>query len=257
MYRLTVVLALLSCACNAAFGIDDLVGSDASTIGAGGAGPATATAASSGGMGGAGGQAGSGGSGGGMAMCNANGIDTYADDFSDPNLGAWAPYGGGGNVVNGVVEFPFTMGMADAFRGIETVDQYTLLNCAVTVEIVDPHNLGSQTQSYFYAPVDIDNYVLMEVRGDALRARVREGGMTNQLMGGPQFDADAHRYWRISEQGGSVDFATSPDGVSWTSFATLITPPFANDVKIGLGGGTEQAVSNPGTARFDNVNLLP
>lgn len=72
------------------------------------------------------------------------------------------------------------------------------------------------------------------------------------------YDPVAHAYARISEAGGTLSWATSPDGSSWTTQRTLATPAWvtaSTTVQARL-----ETYRNNGTvdyAEFDNFNTVP
>jgi hypothetical protein len=76
--------------------------------------------------------------------------------------------------------------------------------------------------------------------------------------GGPSsktvaYDPVAHRFWQISEAGGTVHFATSPDGNAWSElFGAALDFPLT-EVKIELSAGVYQPEIAPGFAEFDQL----
>ena len=73
--------------------------------------------------------------------------------------------------------------------------------------------------------------------------------------GSVAYNAGAMRYWRIRPNGNGSTFEYG-DGTSWTKLGTSAQPPQATyDTRLIAGeiGG----IPNPGTARFESVNLCP
>lgn len=71
------------------------------------------------------------------------------------------------------------------------------------------------------------------------------------------FDHDVHRWWRISESGGTLTWATSANGLSWTVQHTAAHAFDLSSVTISLWAGSFDSVASPGQARWDNLNLPP
>ena len=73
------------------------------------------------------------------------------------------------------------------------------------------------------------------------------------------YDAGLHRWWRLRHDATAdlVHWETSPDGRTWTSHRSA-SPPFAiGALYLCIGGGVSDAAPAPGSAVFDNVNLVP
>jgi len=93
----------------------------------------------------------------------------------------------------------------------------------------------------------------ISTRSGYLFADQRVAGVSGALMSMP-YDPIAHRWWQIREDAGTVYFETSPDGVTFTPFATTPTPPYAQYPVIELYAGTYSPQAAPGEAHFDNLN---
>jgi hypothetical protein len=61
---------------------------------------------------------------------------------------------------------------------------------------------------------------MLYVSGGDFNARVRNAGVSTTVSLGT-YDAVAHKWWRIRESGGFFIFDTSPDGVLWTTRASI------------------------------------
>ncbi|WP_281155175.1 hypothetical protein [Streptomyces sp. HYC2] len=72
------------------------------------------------------------------------------------------------------------------------------------------------------------------------------------------YDAAAHAYVRLSEAGGTVTWATSPDGTAWTTRRTLATPAWVtSSTTIALLLEAHRDAGTVDVAEFDNCNTLP
>jgi hypothetical protein len=71
------------------------------------------------------------------------------------------------------------------------------------------------------------------------------------------FDAVMTRVLRIREESTRLLFETSPDGATWSQQSNE-TPAFdLTSVRIELVAGTSMPVASPGTAIFDDVQIVP
>ena len=72
-----------------------------------------------------------------------------------------------------------------------------------------------------------------------------------------EYDPKIHRYWGIRGSGGVVYWETSKDGINWDVQYEEADPFDVSGVLLSLGAGSWKAETNPESAKFDNVNLLP
>ena len=90
----------------------------------------------------------------------------------------------------------------------------------------------------------------MLVQGGALLAQDSSG-----TRGMIAYDAQLKRFWRIRPRDSSIVFEYG-DGTQWTQLATSPQVPQPS-YQVQLIAGTISGVTDPGTARFESVNLCP
>lgn len=71
------------------------------------------------------------------------------------------------------------------------------------------------------------------------------------------YNPAVHVYWRIRELSGSIYWDTSVDGLSWSNQTSVTTPITITALSMFLVGGCYQVETNPGTFKWNNVNILP
>ena len=98
-------------------------------------------------------------------------------------------------------------------------------------------------------------FVEMAAEFGRLVARKSEGA-TIAMETPPAFDAQADRFWRLSEAGGRVEWATSPDGQAWKVLHTDTWMLPLDRFEVILGIVVEEGAP-PAEARFDNLNPRP
>lgn len=71
------------------------------------------------------------------------------------------------------------------------------------------------------------------------------------------YDAAAHRWLRIEEAGGTLEWATSPDGLTWTTCRSTSSPAWVADADLEIQLITHRDSGTPDYAEFDNFNVIP
>ncbi|MEV5163830.1 hypothetical protein AB0K66_04275 [Streptomyces werraensis] len=187
-------------------------------------------------------------------------LSTLVDDFDD-------------NVVNGTL-WPGNYGTYSETGGRARVQCdplygayasaaiYTLAGSSAFVRIYPPAAGGAATQAYAQMSL------LSGVDGTEIGVQInRVPGTIRFQSNVDYFDASAvsitydpvaHAYVRISEAGGTVTWATSPDGTAWTTRRTLATPAWAAaSTTVELRLETRRDSGTNDFAEFDNLNTIP
>lgn len=136
------------------------------------------------------------------------------------------------------------------FGGFSSKHVVDLTGSQITIEVtqmIQPTMFGTAAM-YLYA--DDNHYVAFTVRNGILNAENAAGGTANDVPVG--YDPTAHRWWRVSEQSGTVSWQTSPDEVVWTTIGSIPTPTWINRLAIGLGGYSDMP---HGAVHFAHLNL--
>jgi hypothetical protein len=68
---------------------------------------------------------------------------------------------------------------------------------------------------------------------------------------------NSQRGWRIRDSGGTLFLETSPDAQSWTVIHSGPTPPWINDVAVGIGTVSPLNATKLGETQWDNLNAVP
>jgi hypothetical protein len=89
--------------------------------------------------------------------------------------------------------------------------------------------------------------------GTRLMARwdLAGGGFMN--VGEIVFDPVEHHWLGLRGEGTTLYFETSPDGQTFTAFASLEAPFPLTDVRLSVGGGNWAAIALPTVVSFDQV----
>jgi hypothetical protein len=132
---------------------------------------------------------------------------------------------------------------------------FDLVEDAIVVQITSPPNATTSAQAYLRAETDADNGVDVLVQGGVVSFR-RQVDSTILPLATTPFSASTN-WVRIRETGGMTSWEASPDGKTWTLHAVRPDPIDMSRVDIRIGAGAYEAVTSPGTAKFDNYNLPP
>lgn len=178
------------------------------------------------------------------------------DDFGDGRVGdAWSSYEDPGSShveAGGVLTINLATNIDDSYAGYITYGPYSGLERDVTVRLVGaPVDQGANCYLTLVTPDDLASYGILVTSGGLA------GGLStvdNPLV---PYDPAQHRWWRIRERDGTLEFAASPDGRAWTLLQSAPTPVWADQVRINLGGGTFMPSTPAAPCVFDDLNRLP
>jgi hypothetical protein len=155
------------------------------------------------------------------------------------------PYLHGGHLV-----IPMLAGLS----GTESEQLYALAGSRVETHIAQLPNAGNGTTTMmlrFAAQAGVDE-LSVAWRGDGVIAFTAiTAGVTDETT--VAYNATWTR-WRIFASGGTVSFAVSPDGITWTTHRTVAMPGWANAGRISLLAGYTGTETDPGQARFEVIN---
>lgn len=159
--------------------------------------------------------------------------------------GVWTTVGAGCTIVSGRSRQEITTGYIGE---ITTANSYTFDEGVIKAE-VEIDATGDNRDVYLYVG-----------KGGAAKAVVNVVGSTIYFVtdgtdSSIAYDATAHRWWRMTETGGDIIFATSPDGTTWTTRRTATAHGMdMTSVRVLLGAGRNTATGGPFYAYFDNLN---
>lgn len=186
------------------------------------------------------------------------------DDFNDGvvDTGKWPSNynsGGGGapSEVGGRARVPCDTGYA-AFASDNI---YTLADSHVLVQMFPPAAGGAASEAWaqlLVASATADTDLIFEV--DALDGLLTMAVRTGYYDPGAvsiTYDPVQHAWLRVSEAGGTLTWATSPNGLTWTTRRTTTSPAWVADTDLELQLITHRDSGTPDYAEFDNFNITP
>jgi hypothetical protein len=127
-------------------------------------------------------------------------------------------------------------------------------NSSLYAQITVAPNGNGGVQTILKLDAGGNNSVAMSVAsGGQFKAQVTtNGSQVNTTL--PTYDPHQHRWWKITEAGGSFVFAASPDGLNWTNLATMAYTFNVTAVAVYFQTGTSDTEPSGMVATIENVN---
>jgi hypothetical protein len=262
-------LASLGAACSFT-DLDELSGTDASTLDAntdsagGKSGSAGSGGAATGGAAGAGtdagsdaGAAGSSGAAGGSATCHLSLTDDFDDGMLSPEWAVWDADGTTILETQGRLTMVFpTTSIVDSWDGIGSEHGYDLTECSAFIRLVELPQ-AEDTYVSFILMLGADNAIMFGVSTSMIDATVNKDG-TKLTLAEAAFDGTLHAWLRVRHSGDTIFWETSANGATWANFASLQTPFDITALKVVIGVGANAGGPTAGvSASFDNLDVPP
>ncbi|TAH34084.1 hypothetical protein EYC59_03750 [Candidatus Saccharibacteria bacterium] len=187
-------------------------------------------------------------------------IETLTDNFNDNSMDTnlWTLQTGTGSTAETggqLVITPASNNPGSTYDGYASVNTYDLTSSQATVEIPTGINAANGDEQAFTLALNTNNSITMLLGGsNNLIFRLKTAGSTNDTS--VTRNDTTMRWWRIRESGGLVFYETSPDGNTWTMRRATAVSFSITTLQVKLTAGTWQNVASPGTAVFDNLNVL-
>jgi hypothetical protein len=184
------------------------------------------------------------------------------DDISNQTVNAdfarWNTFATSTSIsrANGVLSFTTTT--STGYAGYTSATQVNLTGSQATVQVI---SIGNQAlTSYEIFPIqlysDSNNKLFWYINQGFVQTYTKVGGTQVQRTS-VAWDANAYRFLRIRESGGTTFFERSPDFVTWTVEFSIANPlpmaPFWFEPTV----GTFNPEASGTTAVLDNINTTP
>ena len=184
-------------------------------------------------------------------------IATLVDDFntgSVPDSSKWDRFGTIAPVLTGGQLRVQSDAASSDYAGIYTIKHWKLSGSSIFVQANALVFSGSHETTFQFCKLDISEWVGLVATGGSLGF-----GLDSALnfTAVPVYSSVTHAWWRMTESGGTITYATSPDGTAWTNRGTTATPPWGHQGTLQLVGGHWQAEAANTDSYFDNVNSIP
>jgi hypothetical protein len=202
-----------------------------------------------------------GGDGGGSAA-RCGGMSLLSDDFSGPlDIVRWGEsyedVAGMSEMTGGLARFTLQASQPGVtYAAFATARSYDLTGDAVVAESVSvPNPAAAGAESLFFVTAPSSQLLVQFVISLGMtRLRYRTSTDSTDLRVVP-YDATAHHFLKLREQGGTMFGEVSADGQSWDPFGSVSVPwADATYTNVTLAGGTYQSAAAPGVVEWNGVN---
>lgn len=175
---------------------------------------------------------------------------------SSLNTAVWNQVSGGTvtvDTVNDLAVIPVAT-TAGAYVTLGAGGPWDATGSALSAQITPPGYGAGQITTYMKVTGITGNAVQLQLTGTSLQLYVQTGGTWTLAATLPSYDPHQHRWWRLSETGGTWAAATSVDGLSWTTQATAAYTWSATAVSVAFQTGTVVAQTAGLVATVAHVN---
>ncbi|MEW2301969.1 hypothetical protein AB0958_18680 [Streptomyces sp. NPDC006655] len=145
---------------------------------------------------------------------------------------------------------PTASGATNTF-GTSTL--YDATGSYVYAQVTVAANGAGNTKSIMRVRYDANNSIAIRYESGVFRLAVQNSGTTTNTTL-PTYDPHMHRWWRLRESAGSFYADTSPDGLNWTTLASLAYTWDATNVTFRFESAAGAAELAGNVTVFANVN---
>lgn len=188
-------------------------------------------------------------------------LSTIVDNFNDGTINAtlWSDSYNTGRISETGGRARVTCGTD--FNAFATGATYTLTGSTLHVQVFPTPAGGATAEAWsqvlvMSATPGTDLVMEVDAVADELNMALRVDYFDADAVRIP-YDPDAHAWFRIREDAGTLHWETAPDGETWTSRRTEDTPGWAADATVALQLISHRDTGADTVTEFDNVNSLP
>lgn len=189
-------------------------------------------------------------------------LGSLTDNFNDNSLdtGKWTEFEAGSATIteqNQQMEVAYPASSTSSTDGdISSVDLYDLTGSQAFLKVVTVPSAATSANAEIRIYIDSSNWYRWVYEAGTLYAQRRITASTTTVFS-VAYSGATHLWWRISESGGTIDWATSTDGISWTSRGTFTNTLAITSMRVLIAGTCFQNETNPGSFVFDEFNITP
>lgn len=170
-------------------------------------------------------------------------LDTLVDDFSSQRTDLWTGYNGVDLLATGgQVSFTPTT----SYNALRSLVAFDLTESSITFQITQPIIGGNGGQAWYFQlcadPTVDTERIEFSLSGNPpfLDASIYSHGNVQNILAFGAYSVVNQNWLRIRETGQSILWETSPDSVTWTTFAEIPTSSFGYSIsalKVRIGSG--------------------
>lgn len=189
-------------------------------------------------------------------------ISTLKDLFNQNtlNTGVWTQFTGGSATMTyassgAQVNYP-SSSTSSTDGDISSNSGYDLTGSGIFIHGITMPASATSADAEIRLKQDATNWYRWVYEGGTLFAQKQIAGVTVTIFS-VTYNSSTHAYWRISESGGTITWSTSTDGITFTSRGTFANTLTITAMVVLIAGTCFQNESNPGTYKWNNLNVLP
>jgi len=188
-------------------------------------------------------------------------MSSWTDDFADGELSdGWQMYLGNGGCTtyefDGELVIDCTTG-ADDYLELVSRSAFDLTGSSLTVENPSASEPGSEMLHYVFVgdAQQHNGFHLVMEAGTTYVAMLVNDNYSN--LSQSSYGAGERRWSRIREDGGTVFFEASADGLNWEQLHSTVPPFDYTALQYEFEGATSVTLTADTSVSFDNLNLPP
>lgn len=139
----------------------------------------------------------------------------------------------------------------DEYRSVNT---YDLTGSSAIIHVPGFTNNFQGAEQKFVLELNSTNMIAFVHDGTFYNLTLITGGAGADTYIDP-YPADS-RWWRIRESGGTIYWDSSTNGYTWVNHKSASVTFSITALTYVISAGTWQSIANPGSAKFDNLNIL-
>ncbi len=186
-------------------------------------------------------------------------ISTLTDNFDDNSIDSakWSTSTTSATVseTSQQLQIACNASTSGAVGRLISVGSYNLTGDSCFVKVVQVANGAMETEFRLYY-VDSSNMVSLLQTGGTLFACQNVGG-SYSTPASIAYNASTMLYWRIREASGTTYWEYSANGSSWTTLYSAANPIAVTSLQASLICYEPSSIASPGTAIYDDFNIVP
>ena len=180
------------------------------------------------------------------------------DTFSKPtfSMDIWQFIFGSASIASGQLKLDSSLG--GQYSGLTAFpSDFTSSSVAMMIQDAGNQLLASWEVYVCQVYADSSNGVHWLINQNTVYARIKVAGVTSVVGSSFAYNPSLHKWFMISESGGTFTFRYSSNGIEWTDHTTLAVPFTLTSVKLEPTAGNYAVETSTTSAYFDNINALP
>lgn len=185
-------------------------------------------------------------------------IANFATNFPGPGNTMPSFFNGNfGNPTISATEGSISIPCIGSYAGAQPATYWgSLVGSQMYGQVLQVSGTSGTRQTSFVAAIDNNNRVQMMMDGGTFKGRLTVAGANTDVTLAT-YNATTHAWWRLRESGGTIFYDASPDGLTWTNYASQTHGLNLSKVKPILQAGYYGTETGPLPTIVANFNWTP